>query len=174
MEWSQLIDRIAFVIVGAGIGFGVDVMMRKRDDRLRKARFAAALVAEVTALLKRHKQTIGDHIKNTPESKPLGITRIPENYFQVFDSMCSNLGLLDSSDAEMVVSFYTDAKGYVETWRFYADLVEQSHRQYGCLSPIGEFLKISKTIRRADEEIKEQAKQLILRMEQIAGKGNKH
>ena len=175
MGWDEWIRIIVSLIVGAAIGVGVDLFMRKRDDRLRKERFAAALMAEVTAFLKRYKQAIGDHIDNASEDKPLGFfARISGNYFQVFDSMCSDLGLLDPCDAEMVISFCTNAKGYTDTLRLYEDL--SGKRPGGVIvSAIDRsiLLKYSNTIRREHKQIQSQGKELVLRLTQLAAEGHK-
>jgi hypothetical protein len=96
---------------------------RKREEvsRIHETDvLAASLAAEIAGLMARY-EMVGELIRKAaqPDELTFGFTEPRFNYFVIFESNASKIGLLDSEDVRQLVKFYVLAKGHFEdliTW----------------------------------------------------------
>jgi hypothetical protein len=86
---------------------------RRREADTRN--LAASLAAEIAGLMQNYEQ-IGTLINNATEVHELqfGFSAPLFDYFVIFDSNASRIGLLDPKDAQDLVSFYLSFKSHFE------------------------------------------------------------
>ena len=120
---SVLAAAIALIIVFKSARLAEENARRAEErQRVRDTDvLAASLFAEVWSLMHRYQTTVGRLIDEAKKAEELrfGFTAPRFNYFIVFETNASKIGLLDSEEAADGVKFYVLAKGHFEdliTW----------------------------------------------------------
>lgn len=120
---SALAAVIALIIVFKSARL-TDESARRAEERQRVRDtdvLAASLFAEVRSLMHRYQTTVGHYIDEakTPAELRFGFRAPRFNYFVVFETNASKIGLPDSEEAANVVKFYVVVKAHFEdliTW----------------------------------------------------------
>jgi hypothetical protein len=133
--WSAGFNLLS-AIIGAVIGGGVTVWAQIRSaDNQRKLEerseavmihgFVQAIADEITSVWERYSEDIGPHLKDLPEGQAATVFPLQQSYFVVFDSSASLIGRIpDAKLRQQIIATYIEAKGFVDSMRYYERLVD--------------------------------------------------
>ena len=115
MDYGTLVSTVVGVIIGGVVATLGGFCEKWWERKLERASMASALASELRALKQRYEETIGLAIRKAKNPTDLPSGLYPgQQYFAVFDSAGSSLGLLDADDASLVVETYILAKGHLD------------------------------------------------------------
>lgn len=115
------------VFVGAYITYKLNILAERRKEETEKVNLINLLLLDMETLWSRYLQVLGKHIeKETNLDNPPMDLPIEQNYFTLFDSVASKVGLLENDTASKTVEFYNYAKAYfLDTLKRYNELCKR-------------------------------------------------
>ena len=91
--------------------------------------FVQAIADEVTSW-EQYTGEIGPHLKDLPNGRAATVFPLQQSYFAVFDSSASMIGRIpDAKLREQIIATYIEAKGFVDSMRYYERLVDIYNEQ---------------------------------------------
>jgi hypothetical protein len=100
---------------------------RKREDKAEATLirgFVQAIADELQSVWDRYNVEIGPHLRSLEDAKPAIPFPLHQTYFAVFDSNAFLLGRIpDRKLGRQIISTYVEAKGFVDSMRYYERLV---------------------------------------------------
>lgn len=115
------------VFVGAYITYKLNILAERRKEETEKVNLINLLLLDMETLWSRYLQVLGKHIeKETNLDNPPMDLPIEQNYFTIFDSVASKVGLLENDTDSKTVEFYNYAKAYfLDTLKRYNELCKR-------------------------------------------------
>ncbi|MBI3398407.1 MAG: hypothetical protein HY026_04140 [Deltaproteobacteria bacterium] len=115
------------VIVGASITYLYNMSLEQRKAQRERVNLAKLLLADIETLWDRYYQVLGNFIEGYEdlETPPTLTCPLNQNYFVIFDSNATKIGMFEPEAANKVVRLYTLAKTYLDTIRGYEERIKE-------------------------------------------------
>jgi len=135
--WSNLLSGLVGAAIGGVatlsaqiISIGNQRKQQKQSEEVMIRGFVQAIADEVTSVWDRYNVEIGPHLKTLPEGQAAIVFPLQQSYFVVFDSNASLIGRIpDRKLREQIIATYVEAKGFVDSMRYYERLVDTYNAQ---------------------------------------------
>ncbi|VAV85342.1 hypothetical protein MNBD_DELTA01-321 [hydrothermal vent metagenome] len=137
-EWVPFGSAIAGAIIGGGITgfctFKAVTLVHKNDIKLEKKKESSLIEGllqayhdEIETVWGRYQNSMGTQLEALPNGTPLLLLYpLFSDYFTIYHSNASIIGKIDDHDLRKeIVSFYTAAKGLVDSYRLNNELVQK-------------------------------------------------
>lgn len=98
---------------------------QEKSEELLIRGFVQAITDEVTSVWDRFNVEIGPYLKDLPENEASPVFPLHQSYFVVFDSNAFLVGRIPCRKLrEQIIATYVEAKGFVDSMRYYERLVD--------------------------------------------------
>jgi hypothetical protein len=112
------------------VSIGSQRKQRKLSEDLLIRGFVQAIADEVTSVWDRFNVEIGPYLKTLLEHEASSVFPLHQSYFVVFDSNASLVGRIPCRKLrEQIIATYVEAKGFVDSMRYYERLVDTYNAQ---------------------------------------------
>jgi hypothetical protein len=127
--WTNLLSGLVGAAIGGGatlwaqfVSIGSQRKQQKLSEELLIRGFVQAIADEVTSVWDRFNVEIGPYLK---EGEASPVVPLHQSYFVVFDSNASLVGrILCRKLRKQIIATYVEAKGFVDSMRYYERLVD--------------------------------------------------
>lgn len=125
-SYAAFAGAIGGAIIAAGVTLSITTWQREIESQKRIKNIKLALFAEINSLEERWNFSVGGRLQplNDGEVPPRAFVYIQEDYFVVYNSNANNVGMLNPVLSGAVVSFYQNAKAFVDTVRTWGKILE--------------------------------------------------
>jgi len=153
--WTNLLSGLAGAAIGGGatmwaqfVSIGSQRNQQKLSEELLIRGFVQAIADEVTSVWARFNVEIGPHVKTLLEGEASPVFPLHQSYFVVFDSNASLVGRIPCRKLrEQIIATYVEAKGFVDSMRYYERLVDTYNTQKTQPSVAAYLASVAKDVR---------------------------
>ncbi len=136
-DWNMVLSGLGGAVIGGAATIAAQIysahVQRKREETAEANMirgFTQAIADEVASVWERYSLEIGPHLKDLPEDQAARVFPLHQSYFVVFDSSASLIGRIpDNKLREQIIATYIEAKGFVDSMRYYERLVDAYNEQ---------------------------------------------
>jgi len=130
------------------VSIGSQRNQQKLSEELLIRGFVQAIADEVTSVWARFNVEIGPHVKTLLEGEASPVFPLHQSYFVVFDSNASRVGRIPCRKLrEQIIATYVEAKGFVDSMRYYERLVDTYNTQKTQPSVAAYLASVAKDVR---------------------------
>jgi hypothetical protein len=131
IDWNNFVSALAGGAIGGFAAIYAQTLnakdQRKREQRAEETTvrgFVRSIADELDSVWSRYNVEIGPHLRSLEDGKPAIPFPLHQSYFAVFDTNASLLGRIpDEELGKQIISTYVEAKGFVDSMRYYERLV---------------------------------------------------